>query len=105
VNPEAAALARHRLGRAREALGEGDALLGGGAPRGAVNRFYYAALQAARALLAIRGLDSARHSGVITLFQLHFVKTGLLAAEIARALPRRSRSGSTPITRIFRIHA
>jgi uncharacterized protein (UPF0332 family) len=88
MSPELAALARHRLGRAREALGEGDALLAAGAPRGAVSRFYYAALHAARALLAIRSVDSARHSGVIALFQAHFVKTGLMDAEVGRAFPR-----------------
>ncbi|MBI1875053.1 MAG: HEPN domain-containing protein [Acidobacteria bacterium] len=83
-----AALARHRLNRAREALREGNALLDAGAPRGAVSRFYYAALHAARALLAIRSVDSARHSGVITLFQVHFVKTGLIDQHIGRAFPR-----------------
>jgi uncharacterized protein (UPF0332 family) len=76
------------LERAREALAEGDALLRGGRSRGAVNRLYYAALQAARALLALRNLDSARHSGVIALFQAHFVKTGLVEPDLARALPR-----------------
>jgi len=42
---------------------------------GALNRLYYAA----RALLATKSLDSARHSGVIALFQEHFVKTGLIS--------------------------
>ncbi len=88
MSPEVGALARHRLERAREALGEGQALYSTGALRGAVNRLYYAALHAARALLATRGVDSARHSGVITLFQTHFVKTALLPADTARAFPR-----------------
>lgn len=88
MSPEIATLARHRLERAREALREGDALLDVGAPRGAVSRFYYAALHAARALLATRGVDSARHSGVITLFQQHFVKTGLMQADVSRSFPR-----------------
>ena len=55
---------------------------------GAVNRFYYAAFYAARALLAVRELDSSRHSGVISLFQKHFVKPGLVSADTAKALPR-----------------
>ncbi len=55
---------------------------------GAVNRFYYAAFHAARALLAIRGVDSPRHSGVISLFQQHFVKEGPMAPETAKALAR-----------------
>ena len=55
---------------------------------GAVNRFYYSAFYAARALLATRELDSSRHSGVISLFQAQFVKPGLIATEKAKALPR-----------------
>jgi len=49
---------------------------------------YYAAFYAARALLALREVDSARHSGLISLFQQHFIKTGLLAAEIGKTLAR-----------------
>ena len=48
-----------------------------------MRRFY-----AARALLAVRELDSSRHSGVISLFQTQFVKAGLVATEKAKALPR-----------------
>ena len=53
-----------------------------------MNRLYDAAFYAARALLATKALDSSRHSGVIALFQEHFVKTGLITTDAARALPR-----------------
>ncbi len=88
MTPELEALARHRLARSREALAEGEQLLRSGASMGAVNRFYYAAFHAARSLLALREVDSARHSGVISLFQTHFVKTELLSPDVAKALPR-----------------
>jgi len=81
-------LARHRLARARDALADARTLFEAGRAIGAVNRFYYAAFHAARALLATRNLDSAKHSGVIALFQQHFVKTGLIPTDVARALPR-----------------
>jgi uncharacterized protein (UPF0332 family) len=81
-------LARHRLGRAKEAFAEGEHLLTKSAFMGAVNRFYYAAFYAARSLLALTEVDSSRHSGVITLFQKHFVKSGLIKADTAKALPR-----------------
>jgi uncharacterized protein (UPF0332 family) len=55
---------------------------------GAISRFYYAAFYAASALLATRQLDSSKHSGVISLFQTNFVKTGLFNKEKAKALPR-----------------
>jgi uncharacterized protein (UPF0332 family) len=74
--------------RARETLAEGEQLLQTAAAMGAVNRFYYAAFHDARSLLALREVDSARHSGVISLFQTHFVKTGLLSPDVGRALSR-----------------
>ena len=88
MKPELQKLAQHRLSRAKEAFSEGDHLLTAKAFMGAVNRFYYAAFYAARALLAVRELDSSRHSGVISLFQKHFVKSGLVSTERAKALPR-----------------
>ena len=53
--------------RAEAACREGDCLAAQGAQGGAINRYYYAAFPAARALLATRELDSARHAGVIAL--------------------------------------
>jgi len=88
VSPEANVLAKHRIERAEAACREGDLLTEQDAFRGAVNRYYYAAFYAARALLATRDVDSARHAGVIALFQQHFVKTGAFPADVARALPR-----------------
>jgi len=88
VKRELEKLARHRLGRAKEAFAEGEHLLTKSAFMGAVNRFYYAAFYAARSLLALRELDSSRHSGVISLFQKHFVKPGLITTDKAKALPR-----------------
>jgi uncharacterized protein (UPF0332 family) len=88
VKPELEKLARHRLSRAKGAFSEGDHLLTAKGYMGAVNRFYYAAFYAARALLAMRELDSSRHSGVISLFQAQFVKSGLIAIDKAKALPR-----------------
>ena len=87
MNPSGA-LARHRIERARAALEEANLLIGQRLFAGAVNRVYYAAFYAARALLATRELDSSRHSGVIALFQEHFVRSGLVPADVARALPR-----------------
>jgi uncharacterized protein (UPF0332 family) len=74
--------------RAEAARKEGDLLADQAAFRGAVNRYYDAAFHAARALLATRNANSARHAGVIALFQRHFVKTGDFSSEVARALPR-----------------
>ena len=82
------ALAQHRIARAHAALQEADLLIEQQHFSGALNRVYYAAFYAARAVLATRNLDSSRHSGVIALFQEHFVRTALVPADTARALPR-----------------
>ena len=68
MRSELAALARHRMTQANETLVEADQLLASGAFRGAVKRLYYAAFYAARALLATRNVDAARHTGLISLF-------------------------------------
>lgn len=47
----------------------------------AVNRAYYATFYAANALLATKGLERSKHSGVIAAFRQHFVKTGLIEPE------------------------
>ena len=88
MKAEAVTLARHRLQRARETLHEGNLLREANAQDGAVNRYYYAAFYAARALLATLELDSPKHSGVIALFNRHFVKTQVVAPDVARVLVR-----------------
>jgi len=88
VKAEAVTLARHRLQRARETLHEGNLLREANAQDGAVNRYYYAAFYAARALLATLELDSPKHSGVIALFNRHFVKTQVVSPDVARVLVR-----------------
>jgi len=50
----------------------------------AVNRAYYAIFYAANALLATKGLERSKHSGVIAAFRQHFVKTGLIETEYSR---------------------
>ena len=88
-------MGRHRLRLSYETLQEADVLLEASRWRGAANRLYYAAFYAARALLALRDLDSARHSGVIALFQHQFVKTNIIPADVARTLPRAFESRQT----------
>ena len=88
MKPESGTLARHRLQRARETLHEGDLLREANAQDGAVNRYYYAAFYAARSLLATLELDSPKHSGVIALFNRHFVKTQVVSPDVARVLVR-----------------
>lgn len=79
-------LSRWRLEKAEQTFREGKQLLEAGSCNGAINRFYYAAFHAARALLATKRLDSAKHSGVISLFNREFVKPGLISKEASTTL-------------------
>jgi len=47
-----------------------------------VNRFYYACFYAVSGLLLTEGLSSARHSGVIALFERHWIKTAKVPKEL-----------------------
>jgi uncharacterized protein (UPF0332 family) len=72
------------LARARRVLRTGHLVLEDGDYITAVNRAYYAIFYAANALLATKGLERSKHSGVIAAFRQHFVKTGLIEAEYSR---------------------
>ena len=79
-------LCRWRLEKAERTFKEGEQLLDVGSYNGAINRFYYAAFHAVRALLALKKLDSAKHSGVISMFNREFVKTGVISKEASKTL-------------------
>lgn len=79
------------MAKASRALASAKLLLDSGDVDGACNRAYYAMFDAARAaLLSIQApvpTEVARtHSGLITAFSLHLVKTGLVAVEHGRSL-------------------
>jgi uncharacterized protein (UPF0332 family) len=79
-------LARHRLEQAHERLTAAKTLLKTKSYADAISRSYYAMFSAARALLATRRLDSKKHSGVISLFNQHFVKEGIVGSQWGRVL-------------------
>jgi uncharacterized protein (UPF0332 family) len=86
VKEEIKELVLDRLNRAKRALADASILLGAQSYFGAVNRIYYASFYAAKALLILKELDAPKHSGVIALFNQHFVKEGIIAKETGRIL-------------------
>ena len=64
--------------------------------QGASNRLYYALFYCANALLALKGLASSKHRGVKSLFDLHFVKMGLIDKKYSKlfSIVRRIREDS-----------
>ncbi len=49
--------------------------------RATVNRAYYAIFYAANAMLLTIGEERRKHSGVISAFRSHFIKSGLIESE------------------------
>ncbi len=78
------AISEVRMAKAVEFLSDAGAAHKEGRHRTAVNRAYYAALNAARAVLILEGASPETHEGTITILSLRFVKTGLLPVDIAR---------------------
>jgi len=81
-------LVSYRLESAREKLNAAEDLFNKHYYKDSVSRSYYAIFTAARALLATKLLDSSKHSGVIALFNQHFVKTGAVRKETSKWLER-----------------
>ena len=75
-------LIRYRLERARETYAEALLMRDGSRWNGCVNRLYYSCFYAATALLLSRNLSSTKHSGTRSMFNRHFVKTGIIPAEL-----------------------
>ena len=72
------ALSEIRIKKAYEFLDDAKANLKDERNRTAINRAYYAVLNAARALLILEGVNPETHEGVVTMLSLRFVKPGLL---------------------------
>ena len=83
---ERRALSLRRLRRARDHLKSARDLLAADDFADSVSRSYYAVFQAARALLALEGLESRKHSRVVSLFNRHFVKSGRVEKQIGTVL-------------------
>lgn len=54
----------------------------------AANRYYYACFHAVQALFIHNGLASKRHSGMLSQFGLHFIKTGIIEDKLGGFLTR-----------------
>jgi len=74
-------LIQYRLQKARETLEDAELLISNNRLTSAINRLYYSLFYAVLALLQTKDLASSKHSGVRSLFNQHFVKTGVVSKE------------------------
>ena len=77
-------LVLYRMTRANETLEDARILANAGRWNACVNRLYYACFYAVSALLVYQGLSSSKHTGVRSLFNRHYVKTGKVPKDLAR---------------------
>lgn len=79
-------LVKYRLEKAHTKIDLAKILLENEQFEDSLSRSYYAMFSAARALLATKHLDSSKHSGVISLFNQHFVKTNFVDKRLGKIL-------------------
>jgi uncharacterized protein (UPF0332 family) len=84
INEVRQSLSEHRLNKAKALLTQAELLLTNDQYDGSINRSYYAIFNAVRALLALIRMDSRGHSGVISLFDRYFVKTGICEKSLSK---------------------
>jgi len=77
-------LIEYRMLRAYEALEEAQIMADVGHWNTCANRLYYSCFYAIRALLISKNIPSSKKTGVGRLFNLHFVKTGLISEDQAK---------------------
>lgn len=82
MNHETGELIKYRLLRAEEALEEAEILYKSNYLNASENRLYYACFYSVSALLLNEGLSSSKHSGIRSLFNQHWVKTGRVSKEL-----------------------
>ena len=76
-------LVLHRIQRARESLEDARVLAKASRWNACVNRLYYACFYVVSALLMKGHLSSVKHTGVRSLFNRHYVKTGEVPRDLA----------------------
>lgn len=73
-----------RMAKALEFLEDARANARENRSRTAVNRSYYAALNAVRAILILDGANPETHEGVVTMLSLRLIKPGILPVEVVK---------------------
>ncbi len=84
IAEEKKTLAKYRLDKAERLLDDAKLLLKEGRWESSVNRSYYAALSAAKAVLALFGTDPKSHEGVKTMVSKKLVLDGFISKEYGK---------------------
>lgn len=79
-------LSKYRMEKAEDDLETSEIMFKNNKYSQSINRSYYAMFHAVRALLALSKFDSHKHSGLISYFNRHFVKSGKIEVEYSKML-------------------
>ena len=79
-------LSKLRLNNAKSNLDDAKYLLNDGRFKSSVNRSYYAIFHALRAVTALDGFDSNKHSGIIAYFNKNYVKSGIFDKNVSKII-------------------
>lgn len=83
LSEEKIVLSKVRLDTAKERIRYAEEIMKIGDYKTVANRSYYAVFSAMRAVLALDGFDSKKHSGVIAQFRKEYLKTDILPRELS----------------------
>ena len=79
-------LSHYRFETSLEALADARLMYENGRYKNALNRGYYAIFHAIRAVNALTGFDSSKHSGVIAYFNQNYVKSEIFPKELSKII-------------------
>ncbi len=79
-------LSKYRIQESKDSLIVAENCLNDGFYKDAINRSYYSAFYAIKAILALDTVDFKRHKDVIAYFNKEYVATGIFQREIGRRL-------------------
>ncbi|WP_242941816.1 HEPN domain-containing protein [Pseudobutyrivibrio sp. NOR37] len=83
-------LAKYRFETSQEDLYDEKLMFENGRYKNSLNRGYYAIFHAIRAVNALDGFDSSKHSGVIAHFNQEYVKSGVFPKEVSKLIKEAS---------------
>ena len=84
MKKESIDLAKYRLEKAKNTFLDAKKYIKDATLDSTVNRIYYAMFYAVNALLITKGLFSSKHSGVRSIFNQKFIKTGLIDKDFGK---------------------
>lgn len=79
-------LSMYRFDRAKEVFSDAVTLLDQKSFASSVNRSYYSIFHALRAVTALDGFDSSKHSGIIAYINREYVKTGIFDKSLSKIM-------------------